>query len=189
MQIDTEYLDVLDAEGNPTGIARTKEDVHRDGDWHRVVHAWIQNSKGELLLQHRSPDKLNYPDMWDISAAGHISSENTSLETVLHEAEEEIGITIPSSLPQLLFSVRSSVVLNEGTYLDNEFQDIYLIRMDVADSDVVFTDGEADAVKWISPKNLLTWARTDPPDLVPHTEEYEKLCAYLEKNPIVNSHI
>ena len=54
-----EYFDVLDENGNKTGKLKLRNEVHRDGDWHRGVHVWIINSFGELLLQRRSPNKEN----------------------------------------------------------------------------------------------------------------------------------
>ena len=55
-------------------------DVHRDGDYHRAVHVWIfAESTRELLLQRRASCKDSWPDLWDISSAGHISAGDSSL--------------------------------------------------------------------------------------------------------------
>lgn len=53
-----EYIDVLDS-----GERKAKSDVHRDGDWHRAAHIWVITSDGRVLLQRRSPDKENYPNL------------------------------------------------------------------------------------------------------------------------------
>jgi isopentenyldiphosphate isomerase len=75
-----EYLDILDNNGNKTGETRSYDEVHEKGLIHRTVHVWILNSKKELLVQKRSKDRRAHPDYWDISAAGHISAGQTSLE-------------------------------------------------------------------------------------------------------------
>jgi len=80
-----ELIDVLTAEGAPVGIAKTKAEVHRDGDWHRAAHVWIVASDGRLLLQRRSLRKENYPSLWDVSAAGHLSAGETSKECAVRE--------------------------------------------------------------------------------------------------------
>ena len=36
-----EEFDVLDAKGRPTGRAKARSAVHRDGDWHAAVHVWV----------------------------------------------------------------------------------------------------------------------------------------------------
>eukprot|EP01119_Soliformovum_irregulare_P014431 TRINITY_DN3947_c0_g1_i2.p1 TRINITY_DN3947_c0_g1~~TRINITY_DN3947_c0_g1_i2.p1 ORF type:complete len:185 (+),score=48.17 TRINITY_DN3947_c0_g1_i2:17-571(+) len=76
-----EYLDVLDENGKFTGISHPRSQVHREGLWHRVVHVWIVNSKGQVLLQQRTLNKESWPGMWDISSAGHISAGEGSLVT------------------------------------------------------------------------------------------------------------
>ena len=52
-----EYLDILDEQGNKTGKTKLRSEVHHDGDWHKSVHIWILNSKGDVLLQRRSLTK------------------------------------------------------------------------------------------------------------------------------------
>ena len=94
-----EYFDVLDERGNKTGKIKKREDVHRDGDWHKSIHIWIVNDKNEVLLQKRSSNKDCYPNMWDISCAGHLTAGDTSISGALREIKEELGLDI--SLSQL----------------------------------------------------------------------------------------
>lgn len=66
-----ELIDIFDENNNPRGIQKLKSEAHKEGIWHRAVHIWIYNLKGEILLQLRSKNKELYPDRWDVSAAGH----------------------------------------------------------------------------------------------------------------------
>ena len=77
-----EYFDVLDELGNKTGEIKEREQVHKDGNWHRAVHIWIINDLCEILLQKRSLKKENHPNMWHVSCAGHIVFQNDNIETV-----------------------------------------------------------------------------------------------------------
>ena len=89
-----EYFDILDENGNLTGKTKLRSEVHRDGDWHKAVHIWVFNRKGEVLLQRRAANKDSYPNMLDISCAGHLSAGDTSLEGALRELEEELGLKV-----------------------------------------------------------------------------------------------
>ena len=92
-----EYLDIYDGNGAPLGIKKTKKEAHAEGLWHKAVHIWIINSKGEVLLQKRSPLVDNHPDKWDVSAAGHISAGEDERTSALREVGEEIGLDLSSA--------------------------------------------------------------------------------------------
>ncbi|KAL3680481.1 hypothetical protein R1sor_023437 [Riccia sorocarpa] len=123
-----EFLDVLTSDGLHTGKAKDRNLVHQDGDYHRAVHVWIYaESTAELLLQRRAYTKDSWPGLWDISSAGHISAGDTSLETARRELQEELGIDLPEEAFELLFVYKQNDVLNNGTYINNEYNDVYLI--------------------------------------------------------------
>jgi len=162
-----EFVDVLTPDGAPTGLTKTKAAVHRDGDWHRAAHVWIIASDGRFLLQRRSLRKENYPGLWDVSAAGHLSAGETAEECAVRETFEELGLRIDTRELQFLGTIRESCVLNEGTYLDNEVHDVFVVRRDVDLASLVLQDGEVDEVMLV---------RTLPGEgLVPHPEEYALL--------------
>jgi isopentenyldiphosphate isomerase len=173
--ITRELIDVLTAEGAPVGIAKTKAEVHRDGDWHRAAHVWIVASDGRLLLQRRSLRKENYPGLWDVSAAGHLSAGETSKECAVRETFEELGLRIDARELQFLATLRESCVLNGGTYIDNEIHDVFIVRRDVDVGALALQDGEVDDVALV---------RELPRDeLVPHPAEYALLTAILPPAP------
>jgi len=161
---EPELIDVLTPEGAPAGLTKTKAEVHRDGDWHRAAHVWIVASEGRFLLQRRSLRKENYPGLWDVSAAGHVSAGETSEECAVRETFEELGLRIDAHELQFLGTIRESCVLNGGAYIDNEFHDVFIVRRDVDVASLVFQDGEVDDVMLVDEL---------PRDgLVPHPAEY-----------------
>jgi isopentenyldiphosphate isomerase len=92
-----ELLEVFDAGGHPTGIARSRADVHRRGDWHQAFHCWIVRDgprSEELVLQQRSLAKDTFPGCWDATAAGHWRFGETAAQAA-REIEEELGIVVP----------------------------------------------------------------------------------------------
>ena len=88
-----ERFDIYSRTGAHQGV-KGRDDVHRDGDWHRSVHIWIvRPSERALLIQKRSADKDTWPGYWDASVGGHLSA-GESYEDAYREVEEELGIRI-----------------------------------------------------------------------------------------------
>ncbi|SIS49380.1 NUDIX hydrolase [Salimicrobium flavidum] len=73
-----------------------REEAHTRGEWHEVFHCWcLSCDEGEwhVYLQLRSPDKKDYPGLYDITAAGHLEADE-SVEDGVREVKEEIGIDV-----------------------------------------------------------------------------------------------
>ena len=86
-----EMLEIVDESNQVTGI-RNRAEIHRRGLWHRSVHIFIFNSHGDLYLQKRSPQKDQYPEHWDSSAAGHLNPGESPEIAAHRELGEELGI-------------------------------------------------------------------------------------------------
>lgn len=91
-----ELFDIVDENGEPTGVIKERSKVHADGDLHRTSHVWIvkDNLKGglDILLQKRSQDKDSFPGCYDISSAGHIPAGAGYIDSAIRELKEELGI-------------------------------------------------------------------------------------------------
>lgn len=170
-----EYIDVLTPEGRLTGTKKTKEQIHIDGDWHRAVHVWIINSNNEVLMQRRSKTKVNCPNMWDISVAGHISAGEDAMTSAIREIEEEIGIEIQESELKHLGELTAESILNDGTYINKEYNDVYLIEKDIELSQMKKQESEVEDLKYISIDELKRWIEEKNPELVDHEEEFDLL--------------
>ncbi|XP_022147163.1 nudix hydrolase 3 isoform X2 [Momordica charantia] len=147
-----EHFDVLTKAGERTGVSKPRRDVHRDGDYHRAVHVWIfaENTQ-ELLLQRRADCKDSWPGMWDISSAGHISAGDSSLVTARRELQEELGVILPKDAFEMTFVFLHQSILNGGKFIDNEFDDVYLVTTLDRIPLEAFTlqESEVSAVKYI----------------------------------------
>ncbi|KAI3792889.1 hypothetical protein L2E82_06780 [Cichorium intybus] len=125
---EEEHFDVLTKTGQKTGFSKPRGAVHKDGDYHRAVHVWIfAESTQELLLQRRADCKDSWPGLWDISSAGHISAGDSSLISARRELQEELGLTLPNDAFELLFVFLQQSVTNNGSFINNEFDDVYLV--------------------------------------------------------------
>ncbi len=87
----TELFPVVDENDREIGSAPRAE-VHGNNSRHRAVHIFLFDRAGELLLQKRSRWKDRHPNVWDSSAAGHVSAGEDYDETAQRELEEELGV-------------------------------------------------------------------------------------------------
>jgi len=84
-------VQVVDEHDRPVNGA-TKDEIWKQGHWHRIVRIMVEDAQGRLLLQKRAPHKQPYPDRWDNSAAGHVDQNETYEAAARRELAEELGI-------------------------------------------------------------------------------------------------
>ncbi len=174
-----EYVDVLDENGNTVGQIKQRSRVHWDGDWHRVVHVWIENGRGGLLIQKRGAQKQTYPDKWDVSCAGHVLSGHSSRDSAIREAQEELGLILSPLELRSVGTVRASH--SDGFRHDNEIVDIYVVQRDVSPKQCVLQADEVAEVRLVEVSELEKQVARKDPELVPHRDEYAKLFAFLRQ--------
>lgn len=174
----SELLDVLDEDGNPTGEKKTKEEIYENGYWHRSVHIWIMNDDQELLVQKRNPMKKTFPNLWAISAAGHVIAGETSVQSGLRELKEELDIDAKEEELEYLFTVkRVQPYLN--SYI-RVFDDVYLLRRDLDVRKTKLQVEELTDIKYVYYEYLESIFKNGDTSYVPYTEEHEKLFHILD---------
>jgi isopentenyldiphosphate isomerase len=168
-----EILDVLTPDGHAAGFAKPKAEVHRDGDWHRAAHVWLVTPDRRVLLQRRAAVKENWPDLWDVSVAGHISAGESAIDAAIREAHEELGLVLAPGELTHLGTLRWHAVLNEGAYIENEFHEVFLVVREIEVEQLVLDPLEVAAAVLVNPEEIERY------DVVPHDEEYALLREYL----------
>ena len=166
-----EYFDLLDENGNKTGKIKLRDEVHRDGDWHKAVHIWIINNNGDVLLQRRCETKDSNPNMLDISSAGHLSSGDNSIDGAIRELKEELNLDVNKEDLQFIKTIKRSVKYTE-TFLNNEFDDMYVLKTDKKISDMKFQKEEISEIMYVPYKKFKEMVNNHEPDLLRHDEEY-----------------
>ncbi|MBE5822230.1 MAG: NUDIX domain-containing protein [Clostridiales bacterium] len=134
-----ELRDLYDKNLNLTGETIQKGEIIPKGKYILVVVVWIQNCKGELLIQQRSFTKNSYPGKW-ATTGGHPKHGETSLQGMITETSEELGVVLQE---------------NELEYIktcmdDDTFIDIYYTNKDLEINDMILQKEEVEAVKWVS---------------------------------------
>ena len=149
IDITAELVDILDENGNVTGISKSILEVHQNGLWHQTAHIWVFNSKGEVLLQKRAKKKVSYPGLWDISAAGHTSKGEHPDKTAIRELYEEINIRANSENLKKIEVRKISMNIPEKDYYNNEFDHIYLYKFNYDISKLKLQESEVSHIKFM----------------------------------------
>lgn len=159
----------------PAGFAKARGLVHADGDWHRSVHIWLHNSKGELVLQKRSASKDTFPGMWDVSVGGHFTAGDSSLETAIKETSEELGLDCDETSLRFVCTVATTATGStplHGDFVCNEYKDIYLLRYDGPVADLNFDPSEVEDVKLMPMDQLKDVFAAQDPTYIPRPDHY-----------------
>ncbi len=175
-----EKIDVLDENGNQTGEVVTREEVHRLGLWHKCVHIWIINGKGEVLLQKRSAQKIMSPNKWTTATSGHLSAGDSNVQGAIRELSEEIGLQVNENELKYLFSVKENTINEEKHVIDKELIDVFLMRKEVDIKNLKLQEEEVSDVKWFSYEEFKKMVLEDDENLVAHREMQVKMLEILE---------
>ena len=157
----SDLIDVLSDSGLRTGEILSRAEIHRLGKCHRAVRLYLFNSQNELLLQRRSLIVDHAPGIFSISVTGHVHAGEFSSETVRREVEEELGLDTSQSKIDFLFSFYQEAVLHE-TYIDRQFNDIYVMRADINPALIRFDRSEVSEVKFVPFETFQEMLLNDP---------------------------
>jgi isopentenyldiphosphate isomerase len=101
----TEIWDIYDASGEKTGTTAERDNgLLPDRQYHIVVHIWLYNTDGELLIQKRADHVYWMPGKWAATGGSVISGED-SLTGAIRETQEELGLALSKDKFQLITRV------------------------------------------------------------------------------------
>jgi len=163
-----EPMDVCDENNNLVGVEMDSV-VHRDGLWHRVCHLFLYNSAGEVMLQLRAKDKWYYPDVWDVSAGGHLSVGEDMADAAAREGTEELGTEIRREDLHFFEVKKFSTAYNSVKPIkNNEFCYAYLLRFDGSVEELNVEKEELQRVRFFSEGELEEEIKANPGKFMPY---------------------
>jgi len=145
---------VVDEQDNVIG-SETKHACHRDGGIrHRAFSVLIFDSKGRLLVQKRSAEKITFPGVWANSCCSHpldMKSENDGSDGVENAArrklDQELGIPVRITgawsfhhIGRMEYSCRW-----DKDWIEREIDHIMVVQ---ADTEVNHNENEISDVLW-----------------------------------------
>ena len=137
-----EYWDIYDENRVFQNRTIRRGDTFKDGEYYVCCEVWFQNSKGELLITQRHPDK-KAGGLWEFLGGGVLAGE-TTIQASVREVKEEIGVTIAENKLSLLHIYRQK----------NYFMDIYFAKMDIDVQSLILDKNETINAKWVSKEEL-----------------------------------
>jgi 8-oxo-dGTP diphosphatase len=106
------------------------------------VVAGVLLNEGRVLLCHRSPSRVWYPDVWDLPG-GHVEDSETAEDALVRELAEEIGVRVPKPTSPPLARIRS------------EWLDLAIYRVRTWDGEARNVDAEEhDELRWFREADL-----------------------------------
>ena len=164
-----EFLQVFDEKKN-----KLEEKVSRDEKYNlpsdrrfMIVLIFIENSKGEFLLQKTSKSRHSCI----ATTGGHVTYGDSALETVVKECKEELGIDVSA---------------NEITYIDtvlfkNCFLETFYTKMELNPSNLTLQTEEVESVKWYTKDEISEFIKSNE-FREGNIKPYEKVLEYLKMN-------
>ncbi len=101
-----ERVAVVDKDNKVIGY-KLRTELTDDDCW-RIAYLWVENSRGQVLMQQRSKMVGLNPELWTPAAAGTVDGDDSYEATALREAEEEIGLIGCKVLQQNSVYMRAS---------------------------------------------------------------------------------
>ena len=166
-----EKRDLYDKNKNLTGETIYKGEPIPEDRYIIVVMVFIQNSEGKFLIQKRSKEK----DGQYGSTGGHPKTGETSLQGMITEIQEEIGLEVNENEIELIYAGRE----------DNErvFFDIYYLKKDFDINILTLQKEEVEFVEWLTIPEIKQLI-ADGVFKESHTEEVYRLIEIFRKRGI-----
>ena len=172
-----EIIDQFDEQGNYVGTIN-KKIAHQKGLWHKAVHVWIVNDNDEIMLQYRCSKKDFFPDIWDVSFAGHVDSGETSIDAAIREGKEELGLDIKRNELKFLFTIKEKLTYKGIN--SNEFVDVFLLRKNIKLDELTLQETEVGNVKYMKIDKFLKDKNNSKENIMYHEYVYNDLKRVLE---------
>ncbi len=129
-----EVWDLYNENYELTGESVTRGNPIPENRYHLVIHFWLINSKGEHLIQKRSPLVTSGSGKWAITG-GSAQAGESSRDAVIREINEEIGYIVDNEDELIKFSskLRGTFILDTW-YLKKDIPiEVFQVGEEVSD--------------------------------------------------------
>lgn len=174
-----EYFDILNEFGEYTNKTASREECHAKGLWHKAVVVFIiDTTNNNVLLQQRSANKKLWPNLWDITAGGHVLTGEFGYEAVIRETKEEIGVNIKKEDLEFIGTTISNQT--QDNIINNHFNEYYIVHKDLDIKDIILQKEEVQNIKWFTKEEIINKINNDYEGLTGKFGCWKYLLKYLE---------
>ena len=163
-----EYLQVFDEKKNALNEKVSRDEKYNlpDGKYFMIVLIFIENNKGEFLLQKTSKSRHSCI----ATTGGHVTYGDNAVETVIKECKEELGIDISS---------------NEFSFVDtilykNCFLETFYTKMEIDSNKLTLQTEEVESVKWYTKEDIANFIDSNE-FREGNIKPYQKVLEYLKQ--------
>ena len=138
-----EMFDIYDINRKYLGKSEERDTyVFKKGEYHIVTDVFIFNSKNQLFLTRRAPNKKGGL-LWEGTGGSLLVGENSE-EAILREIKEEIGLEVERKELFLLKTVRRDEEKSP------RFKDIWILKRDFEIDELFLQKEEVVDAKWVN---------------------------------------
>jgi len=166
-----EYIDILNISGEVSGKTCLKSEAHKKGLFHASVHIWIIDQEKNVLIQRRASNKDIFPNLWDVSVAGHISAAEKPEISAIREIEEEVGLSVSKEELHYIGTSKKNVI-HTNNLIDNELHHIYICSKKFQIDTLKIQKEEVAEIKTIKLEHLIYKVSEGKNNFVPHGKDY-----------------
>lgn len=141
-------------------------------DIYRVSALWLTDQNtGDCLMTQRKWTKHNDPGKWMAAASGTIEDGESYDENIVHEIEEEIGLT------NLKLTKAVKEFIDDGQH--KFFVQWYTAQVDKTQVTIKIQEEEVETFAWVSINQLLREVADNPEKFVPSLQNSLKVLGVL----------
>jgi isopentenyldiphosphate isomerase len=137
--MSTESFSIVDAQDEHLHVVFSKQELHRNGGYHRSVHVFVEVFGGLFILQKKAVSTEN-GGKWSSAASGHVRCGESYKIAAVRELKEEIGLKADEE--ELNEVVKVSPSIANG----NEFSTLFTYLMDPREEELELDQNEVDEI-------------------------------------------
>ncbi|MER3427539.1 MAG: isopentenyl-diphosphate delta-isomerase [Pyrinomonas sp.] len=125
-----------------------KHETHLHGRMHRAFSIFVFNSRGDLLLQRRAPNKYHSAGLWSNTCCGHPRPHETVEQAAHRRLREEMGFDCELH-PVFAFVYRTEL---DNQMIEHEYDHVLVGSFDGTPAP---DNGEVSEWRWVNAQQLV----------------------------------